>query len=140
MKTGTKIALFALLCVAMIVAGVILGRAIQDDPQEKDLTFAILVSAPGGFTVDMTPKNPTTGDIEVHVARGTPAVFTITTAAFDGYDGKIDFSISGLAEGTYSFNPSSVGNTPGTPVVLTVQTSTLTSNQGYVCTLTASPS
>lgn len=138
MKTGTKVALFALLCVAMIVAGVILGRAIQDNGQEQEVSFAILVAAPGSFTLDMTPKN-TAGEPEVQITRGTPAVFTINSTALEGYDAGITYSVDGLPEGTvytFSQNPAPAG----TAVTLTIQTTGLTSNTAYVCTLTGSPS
>lgn len=137
MKTGWKIAIYALICVAMIAAGVILGRAIQDDPQEQDLIFTLMVSAPGNFTLDMTPKNQA-GEPEIDVARGTPAVFTITASAHDGYDALVTYSITGIPEGSYAFsqNPAPCG----VPVTLTIQTGSLTSNTVYVCTLTGSPS
>jgi len=133
----TKQIIAVILGVILLVGfGFVIARAIQSDAQEKDITFSILVKSPGEFTVDMTPKNEA-GDAEVEVTKGTPAVFTITTVAIGGYDAKIHFSVSGLTEGTYSFSANDVA--PGTPVTLTIQTSGMTSNTAYVCTLTASP-
>jgi hypothetical protein len=137
MKTWLKVTLVVLAAAVLVGAGFIVAGLLQDGAQEKELTFSILIYSPGDFTVDMGPKNPDTGDIEVRVARGTPAVFTITTAAVDGYDGKINFSVDGVSGA--SFAPQSVGITPGTTVTLTIPTTALTSNTAYVCTLTASP-
>lgn len=123
---------------ALMLVGVVIAGLLQDQTQEKELAFAIIVSAPGDFTIDMGPKNAETGEIEVRVTRGQPAVFTITTAAVDGYDGRVNLSIFGLPEGVeYSFSANDVS--AGTTVTLTVQTTALTSNQVYVCNLTASP-
>lgn len=138
MKTWFKISLVVLAVAVLVGVGFIAAGLLQDGAQEKDLSFSILVSAPGDFTIDMGPKNAQTGDIEVRVTKGQPAVFTITTAAVDGYDGTIDFEVSGVSGA--SFDPRSVGITPGTTVTLTIPTSGLTSNSTYVCTLTASPS
>jgi hypothetical protein len=137
MSTGLKIFLIVLAAAVLIGAGFIIAGIVQDGAQEKTLNFSILVSPPGDFTIDMNPKNPDTGDVEVHITRGQPAVFTITTTAVDGYDGKINFSIDGV-EGA-SFDPRAVGITPGTTVTITIPTTGLTSNSTYVCALIASP-
>ena len=137
MSKALKIILIVLAGLALVGVGFIISGLIQDNAQEKALTFSILVSAPGSFTIDMNPKNAATGDIEVAVVKGTPAIFTITTAAIGGYDGKINFSVHGLVDGTYAFSTNDIA--PGTTVTLTVQTSGLTSNTCYVCGLTASP-
>jgi hypothetical protein len=137
MSKTLKIILIVFGAVLLVGAGFLVARFLQDNAQEKELTFSIIVTAPGSFAIDMTPKNPQTGDIEVSVTKGAPAVFTITTAAVDGYDGKVNFTIGGLVAGTYALSANDV--TPGTTVTLTVQTSGLTSNTVYVCGLTASP-
>ena len=137
MSKTFKTILIVLVGLILVGVGFIVSGLLQDNGQEQDLTFSIIVSAPGSFTIDMNPKNAATGDIEVAVVKGTPAVFTITTAAVGGYDGKIKFSVAGLVAGTYAFSANDVA--PGATVTLTVQTSGLTSNTCYVCGLTASP-
>jgi hypothetical protein len=137
MSKTLKIVLIVLAGLVLVAVGGIVSGLIQDNAQDQELSFSIIVSAPGSFTIDMNPKNAVTGDIEVEVVKGTPAVFTITTAAVGGYDGKINFSVGGLVAGTYAFSANDVA--PGVTVTLTVQTSGLTSNTTYVCGLTASP-
>jgi len=137
MSKTLKLVLIGLMALVLAGSGNLQGQT-QDDPQVQTRTFTILVKAPGSFTVEMTPKNAETGDIEVEVVKGTAVVFTITTAAVEGYDGKINFSADGLPEGTvYEFSANDVD--PGTTVTLTIQTSGMMSNKAYVCSLTASP-
>lgn len=136
MKTW-KIALFAALCILLVGAGILIGRGAQGQAEPQEVTFTLLIKAPGSFTLDMTPKNTATGEPEIDAVRGTNAIFTITSTAVDGYDAQIEYTVAGLPEGTYTFsqNPAPVG----TPVTLTINTSSLASNTAYVCTLTGSP-
>ena len=139
MSKSLKTILIVLGIVALIGAGFGLARLLQDngDPHEKDITFAILVAVAGDYTVDMSPKNPDTGEPEVRVTRGAPAVFDIALAMVDGFDVPVDLEVTGLPDGSYSFsvNPIPVNGTSR----LTIQTTALVSNTAYVCTLTTTP-
>ncbi|MBE3124475.1 MAG: hypothetical protein IMZ57_02320 [Acidobacteria bacterium] len=134
MSKTLKIILIVLAGLVLVGVGYGVARLLQDNPQEQEVTFTVMVSAPGAFAIDMSPKNAA-GDPEVSVARGTPAVFQITNVPTGGYDAKIEYSIGGLPAGSYSFSVNPV--TPGQATTLTIQTSALVSNTAYVCTLTA---
>lgn len=124
--------------IALVVVGYVVGRGLlQDDYQGivKELTFSVVVLVPGDFEIDMGPKNEF-GEVEVAVKKGEPAVFTITNTVSGGFDVKIQYDISGLPDGSYSFSANPVN--PGEATTLTVDTSLLTSNSAYVCSLTAS--
>ena len=124
--------------IALVAVGYIVGRGLlQDDYQGivKEMTFSVVVLVPGDFEIDMEPKNEF-GEVEVAVTKGTPAVFTITNTTSGGFDVKIQYDIAGLPEGSYAFSVNPVN--PGEATTLTVDTSFLTSNTAYVCTLTAS--
>ena len=122
-----------------VAIGFAIAYLVQAGPGEpKEISFSILVSSPGDFTVTMGPTNPETGDVEVDVPRGTPAVFTVTVTPVDGWDVPVNLSIDGLPDGIeYAFSQNPVPAAGGT-VTLTVQTTNLASNHGYVCVLTAS--
>ena len=125
--------------ILVLVGGILAARAIigQDEigPQEKTLSLTILVAPSGDFTIDVTPKNPDTGEPELSLVRGASGQFTITTAAVDGFDAQIQFSFDGLPEGSYSFSTNPVA--PGGSTTLTINSATLQSNHAYVCSLTA---
>ncbi len=147
MSKTLKTILVTLAVLALVGVGYLVGRALQstDDGREKTVTFSIIVNAPGDFTVTMGPTNAETGDVEVEVTKGQPAVFTITTGAVDGYDGLINLTASLPAGIEYALSADGVTPgtdidvTPGTTVTLTVQTAALASNAVYVCSLTALP-
>lgn len=136
MSKTLKIILIVLAGLVLIGVGFGVALLLQDDPQEQEVSFTVMVRAPGAFAIDMNPKN-TAGEPEVSVARGTPAVFQITNAPSGGYDAKIEYSIAGLPTGSFSFSVNPV--IPGQATTLTIQTSALVSNTTYVCMLTANP-
>lgn len=138
MSTTLKTILIVFAVLALIGGGYAVARLIQaQDTQTKEVSFTILVNTPGDFTIDMNPKNPDTGDIEVEVTKGQPAVFTIQVRALEGWDSPVRFTVTGLAEGTYAFSENPVPVDGFT--TLTIQTGTMPSNSAVVCTLTAGP-
>lgn len=86
------------------------------------------MQASGDFSCVIEPVDQT-------IVKGASVVYTITTQAFDGYDGGILFRVSGLPADAVSFskNPCNAGDT----VIMTATTSSLKSNTTYVCTLSA---
>jgi hypothetical protein len=134
-----KTLFFIALIILVLVGGILAARAIigQDDPgpAAKEITLSILVVPAGDFTIDVSPKNPTTGDAELVLVRGSSGQFTITTAAIDGFDAQIQFTLDGLPPGSFSFSANPV--TPGASTTLTINSANLQSNVIYVTTLTA---
>lgn len=139
MSKTLKTILVVFAVIALIGAGFMLARLLQDndDPHYKDITFTILVGVSGDYTLDMTPKNPDTGEVEVLVTKGEPAVFQITVAMTGGFDVPIELEISGLPAGSWAFSVNPVPVNGST--TLTIQTSALSSNTAYICTLSAGP-
>lgn len=136
MSKTLKIILIVLAGLALIGVGYGIAQLFQDDSLERDVTFAVVVKIPGEFAIDMNPKNAA-GESEVAVTKGMPAVFQITNTPSGGYDVKIEYTVAGLPEGSYSFSVNPV--LPGQATTLTIQTSGLASNTVYVCSLAASP-
>lgn len=138
MTKPAKIIVGIFAAILLVTIGFIIASLIQggDLPREKTLTFSILVRTPGDFEIDMEPKNPETGDIEVHIIKGEPAVFTITLSSNGGWDSPVALEVAGLPEGV-EFALSGNPIIPDRAVTLTVQTMLLQSNTAYVCSLTA---
>jgi hypothetical protein len=131
-----KLWLCILVGIVCIGIGFGIAKILQtSDPLEKELTFTVSVRVPGDYTIDMTPKDPTTGDIEILVAKGQLAVFTITNKVSGGFDVQIEYSVTGLPTGSYTFSKNPV--LPNESCTLTVNTTGFVSNQSYVCTLSA---
>lgn len=138
MNKAAKIIIAVLAIVVAVGIGFAIASLIQDNAGDpKEISFSLLIRTPGDFTVTMGPVNPETGDIELEVTKGTPAVYTLTTTAVEGWDSPIEFTVDGLPEGTvYAFGTNPVP--PNGSTTLTIQTGNLQSNTGYVLTLTAS--
>lgn len=139
MNTATKVILGVLAVIVCVAIGFAIASLIQDTgDQSKEITFSLLIKTPGDYTITMGPVNPETGDIELEVTKGQPAIFTIATQATGGWDSPIWFEVDGLPEGTiYEFATNPVN--PGETTALTIQTGNLNSNSGYVLSLTAGP-
>jgi hypothetical protein len=137
MNTPARIIVIILAAILLVGLGFAIASLVQDNgANEKEIGFTLLIRTPGDFAITMGPINPATGDVEVEVTKGEPAVFTITTTAADGWDSPINLSIDGLPEGTvYAFGVNPMPPTGTT--TLTIQTGNLQSNSGYVCVLTA---
>src|SRR5262249_56979620 len=62
----------------------------------------LVVTAPGSFTVSVTPTSQT-------VSRGSSTQYAVTISAQGGFSGTVNLSLSGLPPRTSSsFNPASV--------------------------------
>ena len=142
MSKTLKTILFVLAVIVVAGAAFLIGRGGQDpqDPQVVEKSIAILVRAPGSFTVTVQGENPETGETEVQVTKGEPVILTISTAAVAGYDGRINFDFNGgtvLTDADWSVSANDVA--PGASVTLTIQTAKLVSNTGYAFSLICSP-
>lgn len=131
-----KIIVFILGGILLVGIGFGIAKLIQTDPvtQEHEYNLSIMVSAPGDFSIAVTPTNAQ-GEAEVQITKGQPAIFTLTPTGSGGYDGRIKYDLFGMPEGsvTFSKNPASVTDI----VTLTIATMDLMSNSVYVTTLTA---
>lgn len=131
-----KIIVFILGGILLVGIGFGIAKLIQSGPgvQEHEYNLAIVVSAPGDFSIAVTPANAR-GEAEARVVKGEPAIFTLTPTGSGGYDGRIMYDLAGMPEGSVSFskNPASVTDV----VTLTIATIDLMSNSTYVTTLTA---
>ena len=90
-------------------AGAINATSIQDSSTNwvmQAVAFKQAVAVPD-FTISVTPPNTAT------VAAGSPATYTISVAALNGFNSPVTLTCSGLPLGTScAFNPPTV--TPGT--------------------------
>lgn len=136
MNTPARMIIVIMAAIALVGIGFAIASLIQSGPTvQKDVTFALLIKTPGDFNVTMGPVNPDTGDVELTVTRGTPAVFTVNVTAVNGWDSPITLDVSGLpANVTYSFGTNPIP--PGGSTTLTIQTTNLQSGTAYVLTLT----
>jgi hypothetical protein len=126
-----KIIVFVLAAILLVGIGFGLAKLIQTDPpeQEHEYQLALSVRATGDFAVAISPGE------ELDVAKGTPAIWTLTASAIDGYDAKVYYDLAGMPEGsvTFSKNPAEIGEA----VTLTIATIDLMSNATYVLSLGA---
>jgi hypothetical protein len=105
---------------------------------EKELTFSVIVTAIGDYTLAMTPVNGV-GEPELTIPKGQTGTFTITLVPSGGFDADVQLTIAGLPDGSYSFAVNPIPfNAAGMTTTLTINSAPLESNRVYVCNLTAS--
>lgn len=131
MSKTLKTILIVLAVVGLIGAGYGIARLLQDTQTSSvqhtyPLTVTVLVS--GDFACVLTPA-------EITLRRGETATVEITNTVTGGFDAKIQYILSGLPEGSYSFSVNPVD--PGQSTTLTINGALLQSNTAYVCALTA---
>lgn len=131
MTKTLKTILIALAVLVLIGAGYGLARLIQDTQASSvqhtyPLTVTVLVS--GDFACVLTPA-------ELTLHKGETATVEITNTASGGFDAKIQYILSGLPEGSYSFSVNPVD--PGQATTLTINSAALQSNTAYAATITA---
>jgi hypothetical protein len=126
-----RVIVFVLAAILLVGIGFGLAKLIQTEPpaQEHEYQLALSIRATGDFAVAISPSE------ELDVAKGTPAIWTLTASAIDGYDAKVYYDLAGMPEGsvTFSKNPAEIGEA----VTLTIATIDLMSNSTYVLSLGA---
>jgi hypothetical protein len=123
-----KIILFIALGLALLVGGFLIAKALQDDYPVHQYNFGVKVVSIGDCSLVLSPD-------ELKIPKGSPGTITITATGIAGFDGKIWLTAFGLPDGswTFSVNPLPVGGSS----VLTIDSSKLSTNMYYGCTLTA---
>lgn len=129
MTNKWKSAFWVALVIILVLGTFLIAKIFTGPSIEHQYAFSIQVQVPGDFACVLSPN-------ELILKKGEVGTITITNTASGGFDANIQFKISGLPDGSYSFsvNPVAVGQT----TVLTIQSSLLASETGYACQLIAS--
>jgi len=127
MNRTLKTILIIVACLVVVGAAYLIGRGALGGGIEQTVSFSIEVNPSGSFSMAITPSVAT-------VTKGDPLSFSLTNAPTGGFDAQIQYTVGGLPVGSFSFSVNPVN--AGQATTLTVDTSRLTSNTAYSCTIT----
>lgn len=128
-QKSSRTFLWILSVLAVFLGGFLLAKTIGVGGQiEKELTLTINVSAAGDFVIVATPD-------ELNLKKGESGTITITNTVSGGFDARINYTLTGLPAGSFSFSVNPVNG--GQSTILTINSANLASNTAYVCNLSA---
>lgn len=123
-----KALLLGALIIVLIGGAYVIGRGAGGGGNiEKTVAFSITVNPSGSYEIAINP-------VDAVITKGDPLTFTITNIPSGGFDAQIQYTVGGLPAGSYSLSVNPVN--PGQATILTVDTTLLTSNSVYTCSIT----